>query len=78
MCDLFFSAGCWLLGILVQGHFVDIGIKAQGGLQSICNTMIRKILYSQVYPEIVITDIKKIPVFFIFAGEIPVTHTLAA
>jgi hypothetical protein len=63
---------------LVQGHFVDIkrqeavGIKAQGGLQSICNTVIRKMLYSQIYREVIITDIKENTGIFIFGGEIPV------
>ncbi len=74
----------FLLGISVRGHFVDIKrqegvrIKAKGGLQSIGSTKMRKILYSQYYPDINTTDIKDIPIFFFFAGEIPVMHTLAA
>ncbi len=55
----------FLLGILVQGLFVVVDIKrphgvenkAQRGLESIGNTIIRKILYFQVYPDINITDI---------------------
>jgi hypothetical protein len=55
----------FLLGISVQGHFVDIkrregvGIRARGGLQSICNTKIHKILYSQVYPDLNVMDIQE-------------------
>jgi hypothetical protein len=48
-----------------------VGIKARGMLQSICNTKIRRNPYFHDYPDIVMTDITKIPVFLNFAGEIP-------
>ena len=60
-----FFAFAFLLGISVQGHFRDIKrqdgveIRKRGGLHSICNTKIRKILYSQVYPDPNVMDIQE-------------------
>jgi hypothetical protein len=57
------------LGMLVHGDFEkmfleqEVGIKAWEGLQSICNNKIRRIPYSQVYPDLIVTDIKEKTVF---------------
>jgi hypothetical protein len=58
MCTYF----AFLLVISVHGDFEDIfwhegvGIKARKGLQSNRNTKIRRIIYSQVHPNLNITD----------------------
>jgi hypothetical protein len=49
---------------LVHGDFEEmfleegVGMKALEGFQSICNKKIRRIQYSQVYPDLIVTDIK--------------------
>ncbi len=53
-----------LLGISVHGHFLrmkrqeGVQIKAQGWLHSNRNTKIDKIVSSQVYSDLYLTDIK--------------------
>ena len=72
----------FLLGISVHGHFEVIfsqewvGIKARKGLQWNHDTKIRRVPYSQVFPNLDITDFtgyngysENLPVFDIFDGE---------
>ncbi len=63
--------------VCIKSH-EGVGIKAREVWQSIRNTKIRRKPYFQDYPDIVVTDIKKIPVFLNFCWWNTVMHTLAA
>ncbi len=67
MCTYF----AFLLVISVHGDFEDVfwkegvEIKARKGLQSNCNTKIRRmIIYSQLHPNLAITDVTGYNRFF--------------